>query len=170
MALAGDAIIRAGAAQRDALIDGDIVADHRGLADHHETVIDEEVAPDHGTGMDIDRREHPRPVVDQAREKEQLRLEQPMRDTMIAECPDARIGQDFKPRPRRGIARLDRIEIGDQPHVRRPPLLRCAQSRRSPHRFKALPQPKFLPVNPILLVGFELVRNAAMLDVMWGLP
>jgi hypothetical protein len=43
--LARHAVVGAGAAQRDALIDGDVVADLRGLADHHEAVIDEEIRP-----------------------------------------------------------------------------------------------------------------------------
>ena len=56
------------AAQRHALVEQHVVADLRGLADHHAgTVIDEEAAPDGGSRMNLDPgeeaadlREHPR--------------------------------------------------------------------------------------------------------------
>src|ERR1700748_3234717 len=37
-----------------------------------------------------------------------------MRDAVVEDRPHARIGEDFPTRSRRGIARLDRIQIGDQ--------------------------------------------------------
>ena len=48
----------AGTAERDALVKQHVVADLRGLADHHaRAVIDEEAAADGRAGMDLDARE-----------------------------------------------------------------------------------------------------------------
>ena len=45
----------AGAAQRDALVEGHVVADLGGFADDHaHAVIDEEAPADLGAGMDLD--------------------------------------------------------------------------------------------------------------------
>ena len=47
--------LAAGAAERDLMIEVDVVADHGGLADHHaHAVIDHESAPDLRGGMDFD--------------------------------------------------------------------------------------------------------------------
>src|SRR5205814_1279486 len=47
--------LQAGAAERDALEQRDIVADLRRLADHHaHAVVDEEATPDAGRGVDLD--------------------------------------------------------------------------------------------------------------------
>src|SRR3546814_1500524 len=44
-----------GAAEGDALVEGHVVADLRGLADHHaHAVVDEEAAPDGGARMNLD--------------------------------------------------------------------------------------------------------------------
>ena len=52
MALAG---VLAGAAQRHAVVDGAVVADHGGLAEHDaHAVVDEQAPADPGTGVDLD--------------------------------------------------------------------------------------------------------------------
>ena len=56
VALAADAGGRVGAAERDMLVDGDVVADLGAFADHAEAVIEEEALADLGAGMDVDRR------------------------------------------------------------------------------------------------------------------
>jgi hypothetical protein len=52
MALAG---LLAGAAERDTLVEGDMVADDRRFADHNShTMVDEEATADLSAGMDFD--------------------------------------------------------------------------------------------------------------------
>ena len=72
VALAADAGGRVGAAQRDVLVDGDVVADLGGLADHGEAMVDEEVRADLRAGMDVDRGQQAREMVDQPREEIEL--------------------------------------------------------------------------------------------------
>ena len=114
MPLARHAIVRAGAAQGYALIDGDVVTDLRRLADDDEAVVDEEVASDLGTGVNIDRGQEAGEVIDQPREEEGSRLIQPMRDPVPGQRPDAGVQQNLRTRMRSGIASPDRIEISGQ--------------------------------------------------------
>ena len=59
------AVLLAGAAQRDALVQQHVVADLRGLADHHaHAVIDEEAAADARAGMNLDARQSARKLAD----------------------------------------------------------------------------------------------------------
>ena len=74
VALAGDAVGRVGAAQGDVLVDGDVVADLGGLADHDEAVVDEEIAADLRAGMDVDRGQEAAEMVDQPGEEDRARL------------------------------------------------------------------------------------------------
>ena len=55
VALAADPGRRIGPAQRDVLVDGDVVLDLGGLADHGEAMVDEEARADLRPGMDVDR-------------------------------------------------------------------------------------------------------------------
>src|SRR3546814_13651799 len=106
MALAADAVRGVGAAERDALIDRDIVADLGGLADDDaETMIDEEVPADLRARMDVDRGQETRQVIDEAREEEQPRLEPPVRDAVHTDREQPRIEQNFPARPRRWVDR-----------------------------------------------------------------
>ena len=72
MALSGNARGRVRATQRDALVDGDVVPDLGRLTDHGEAVVDEEVAADLRTGVDVDRRQEARDVIDQPRREIEL--------------------------------------------------------------------------------------------------
>src|SRR3546814_10857579 len=85
-------------------------------------MIDEEVPADLRARMDVDRGQETRQVIDEAREEEQPRFEQPVRDAVHTDREQPRIEQNFPARPRRWVARLDRIEIGDQPveHIMSP--------------------------------------------------
>ena len=49
-----------GAAQRRTLVDGDIMADFRRLADHGEAMVDEEAPADPRAGMNVVARQEPR--------------------------------------------------------------------------------------------------------------
>ena len=84
--------------KRDALVDGDVVADLGGLADHGEAVVDEEVAADLGAGMDVDRGQEAREMVHQPRQEIELPVPQPVADAVKAERQDAGIEQDFPAR------------------------------------------------------------------------
>src|SRR3546814_4523354 len=94
--------------------------------------------------MDVDRGQETRQVIDEAREEEQPRLEQPVRDAVHTDREQPRIKQNFPARPRRWVARLDRIEIGDQPveHIMSPatPFLAVKIEARQ-HHFH--PRPRF---------------------------
>jgi hypothetical protein len=116
VAFAADAVRGVGAAQRHALIDGYIVSDLGGFADDDaKAMIDEQVAADRGAGMDVDAGQPARQMIDEAREEEQVRLEQPVGNAVHADGEQPRIEQNFPARTRRGIARLDRVQIGDEP-------------------------------------------------------
>ena len=117
VALAADAGRRVGAAERDMLVDGDVVADLGGLADHAEAVVEEEALADLRAGMDVDRGQEAREMIDQPREEIEPPLPQPVREAVQSKRPDARIEQHVPARTRRRIARFDRIEIGDKPGI-----------------------------------------------------
>lgn len=89
MTLAAGAASRIGAAQRHTLINGHLVTDFRRFADHHEAVIDEEIAADTGTGVDVDGGEEAAEMIDQPRRKRSAR------GTACAQC-----GADPAPRRR----------------------------------------------------------------------
>src|SRR3546814_12965216 len=63
-------------------------------------MIDEEVAADRRAGMDVDRGQEAREVIDRAREQEQPRLEQPVRGPVQPQRPDAGIKHDLPTRSR----------------------------------------------------------------------
>ncbi len=107
MTLARDAIVWARAAERDALIDGDVVSDLGGFPNHHEAMVDKEIAPDRRAGMNVDRGQKTRKMVHRTRQKEQPRLEKTMRDPVVRERPHTRICENLKPRPGGRIARLN---------------------------------------------------------------
>jgi hypothetical protein len=65
--------------------------------------------------VDVDRRQEACEVVDEAGEEIEFALEQPVSDAVQSQRPDARIEQHFPARTGRGIARLYRFEIFDQP-------------------------------------------------------
>lgn len=58
MPFARDAVGGIGSAQRDALINGDIIPNFGGFADDSKTMIDEQMTTDFGARVDIDGR-HP---------------------------------------------------------------------------------------------------------------
>ncbi len=117
VAFAADPGGRIGPAERDALIDGDVIADLGGLADNAEPVVEEKALAHLGTGMNVDGRQEAREMVDQPGDEIQPPFPQPMRDPVKAERPYAGIEQDVPARARRRIAGLDRIKIGDQPNL-----------------------------------------------------
>jgi hypothetical protein len=114
VALAALAVGRVGTAQGRALVHGDVVTDFRGLPDHNEAVVDEEIAPDGRTGVDVDAGHEPREVIDQPGEEEQPHPEQAVRHPVEAHRPDPGIEQHFPARTRGRIARDDRVDVADQ--------------------------------------------------------
>ena len=77
-------------------------------------MVDEEVAADLRAGMDVDRGQEARQMIDQPREEIEPPAVQPVRDAVERQRPDAGIEQHLPARPRRRVARLDRVEIGKQ--------------------------------------------------------
>ena len=69
VALAADSGRRVGAAQRNVLVDRDVVADLGAFADHAEAVVEEETLADLRTGMDVDPGQETREMVDQPRKE-----------------------------------------------------------------------------------------------------
>ena len=62
------AFVPGGAAQRDAVVERDIVADYGGFPDHHAgAMVDEEAAANGGTGVNVDVGQHPAKEGQQAR-------------------------------------------------------------------------------------------------------
>src|SRR5690606_16071430 len=103
------------AAERDTLIDRDVVADLGSLTDHGESMIDEQVTADLRARVDIDGRQPAAQMIDQPRQKIELTSEQPVRNAMKRKRPDAGVEEDFRSRARRGVASTDGVQIGNQP-------------------------------------------------------
>ena len=113
MALAGNAIGGIGAAQRHMLIERHIVADFRCLADHGEAMIDEEITTDLRAGVDV--------VAGQKRDRWLTARARKKSRALYSACamrcqkvPDAGIEENFHAQARRGVARLDQIQIANQ--------------------------------------------------------
>ena len=87
VALAADAGRRVGAAQRDMLVNGDVVADLGALADDAEAVVEEEALADLRAGMNVDRGQEAREMVDQPREEIEVPLPQPVRERDEGRAP-----------------------------------------------------------------------------------
>ena len=82
MALAG---ILARAAQRHALIEGDVVADDGGFTDHHAVaVVDKQPLADHCAGMDLDAGLSHGALADHARQELKMMRPEPVGASMAA--------------------------------------------------------------------------------------
>src|SRR3546814_12260440 len=77
-------------------------------------MIDEEVPADLRARMDVDRGQETRQVIDEAREEEQTRLEQPVRDAVHTDREQPRIKQNFPARPRPWVARSEERRVGNE--------------------------------------------------------
>jgi hypothetical protein len=90
----------AGAAERDALVERDVVADLRGLADYDAgTVIDEQALADLGAGMDLDPGRGAAEHRDRARHQRHATDLQRVRDAMREQRLDPRPrGEDLRRR------------------------------------------------------------------------
>src|SRR6185503_19972687 len=110
--------------ERDALVNRHVVADLRRLADHHtHAVIDESAPADLRPRMGLDPGEEPAKVADEARQRGELALPQPMRQPVDENRVKTRIRNRLFPRrPRRRIALEDCLDIFFKrlPHDRTP--------------------------------------------------
>ena len=106
VALAG---VLAGAAQRDAVVDGAVVADLSRLAeDDAHAVVDEQAPADPGTGVDLDAGLMPAALADPSRQKKVPALIQPVRDAVIDQNVKAGVQQnDLQHAARGGVLALD---------------------------------------------------------------
>ena len=106
MALAG---VLAGAAQRDAVVDGAVVTDLSRLAeDDAHAVVDEQAPADPGTGVDLDAGLMPAALADPPCQKKVPALIQPVRDAVIDQNVKAGVQQnDLQHAARGGVLALD---------------------------------------------------------------
>ena len=92
MALAG---ILAGAAQCHAVVDGAVVADHGGLAEHDaHAVVDEQAPADPGTGVDLDAGFVAAVLADPAGKEKVPVLIQPVGNAVVDQDMEAGVQQD----------------------------------------------------------------------------
>ena len=83
----------AGSAQGHTVIEGDVVADLGGFADHHPSaMVNEEARTDAGAGVDIDVAQQPSGETQQTRGIAPLASPQAMREAVEHDCVHARIG------------------------------------------------------------------------------
>src|SRR6266496_3208122 len=86
--------VLAGAAERDALINSDLVADDRSLADHHtHTVIDKKAFANLSARMDLDSRSQPRHLRKPTRQHSHVMRLQPMIGTIEPQRVQSRVAQ-----------------------------------------------------------------------------
>ena len=87
--------IAAGAAERDAVINRDVVADLRGFADHHAgRVVNEHAGAENGPGMDVDPGQDAGDLPDRARGHLRATFPQPVADPVSPDGVHARVGED----------------------------------------------------------------------------
>jgi len=87
----------ADAAEGDAVEQLDMVAEHRGLADHDaHAVVDEQAFADGGAGMDLDAGEQAGQLRDQPRQEEPADAVEDMRKLVQKPGPDAGIQQKHR--------------------------------------------------------------------------
>src|SRR5674476_1657511 len=149
--------------QGDALVQGDVLADLGGLADHHaQGVVDEQPWAEDGTGMDIDSGEHPRDRRDEPPEQQVVTAPEPVGQPVRPNGVQTRVAQhDLGGTARRGVAVTDRPYVtahGGEHDVSRP-ARRTGACSGSAHRSPGpSPPPAFpraladapLPQPPIL--------------------
>src|SRR5271170_143857 len=106
-------LLEAGAAERDALVDEDVVADFGGLA-HHDPhpVIDEEAASDFRAGMNLDSCDQARQLAYHAAEQLAVMLPEPMRDAIEPDRVEAGVQENHLERGARGrVAVENRLDV-----------------------------------------------------------
>ena len=103
-------------AERHALVELHVVADHGGLAYHHaRSVVDEEVLADLGTRADVDARAAVRELGHDARDDGYVLLVEHVRDTVHVDGVQARIREDdLLLRAGGRISVVERLNVGEQ--------------------------------------------------------
>jgi len=109
--------VQRGAAEGDAVIEGDIGADFRGLADHHPgAVVDEQAGADGGAGMNLDSGEQAPQMGEEAAGHPSPALPAPMGQPVNCHRMQAGVAeQHLEPRMRGGITGADRINVFAKP-------------------------------------------------------
>jgi len=107
----------AGAAQGDALVEEDVVAEFGGFADDDaHAVVDEEAAADGGAGVDFDASEHAGELADRAGQGSPACAVQSMGEAMQKDCVEARITQhDLEYAARGRVAAEDGFNLFTNP-------------------------------------------------------
>src|SRR5690348_5125335 len=106
-------LLEAGASQRYALVDKDVVADFRGLADHHaHPMVDEQSSPDGGAGMDFDAGDPTGKFAQKPAEKTEAMLPKPMRRAVHPDRVQPRVGKHYFEHGARGrVAVENRLDV-----------------------------------------------------------
>jgi len=109
-------LFQAGAAQRDALVERDVVADLGGLADHHaHAVVDEDALADDRARVDLDAGEPARQVRDEAPQPLQAVHPAPVRGQVQPDGVQAWVAGDHLEAAARGrVAVEDALDVGSQ--------------------------------------------------------
>src|SRR5436190_11353546 len=89
------AALAAGAAQRDALVQQNVVADDGGFADHHaRAVINEEPAPDCRAGVNLDLREEAADLREDTRQQRDVPAIESMGESVRQDSVESRIAEE----------------------------------------------------------------------------
>ena len=104
-------------AQRDALVDQDVVADLRRSADDHaRSVVDEEPLADAGAGVDLDPRQKPRNLGEEPRHEAEPLLPDPVGKAVEKDRVETWIaGDDLQDAPRRRVPLQENLYFASQP-------------------------------------------------------
>src|SRR5438034_1505062 len=130
-------LLEAGAGEAHTLVERHVLADLRGLADHHtHPVIDEEPAAESCGRMDLDAREKAGEVRHPARARGPARAPQAVRDSMEGERVHARVAENHFPRrARRRVTFHHGLDVVAQPvEHHTPPLTRLVPRGAAPTR------------------------------------
>ena len=113
MTLAG---VCAGSAERDAVINRDVVADLGGFADHHAGgVVDEQAGAQGRTGMDVDPGQDPGDLTERAGGHLRAASPQPMADSVTPNGMHAWVGEhDLQRAGDGGIAVFRRLDVAPE--------------------------------------------------------
>ena len=131
-------LLLARAAERHALVERDVVADFRRLADDDAcTVVDEQALADRRARMDLDARQEAGKIRDHARYEHPAALVERMRDAMEPDCMKAGITEEhFNHAARSGVALKDNADILAKPRKKThsPSSLSYTKGPASPQR------------------------------------
>ena len=107
---------RSDAAERDAVVEGHVITDFGGLADHHaHAVVDEKPPADLGAGVDLDSRQPAAQLGDEPAQNTPPAPPGGMGEAVRHQGMESRIQQhELEPRARRRVAGHHRVDFSAQ--------------------------------------------------------